>query len=425
MRTLIVPCAGNHSIDNVPLVICHDINHVLVAHKAINGLYYSNFDKIIFAVTAESESEFHIKESIKANLPFDLPIEISIIDSQTIGPAETVYKVIKQQNITGEIAIKDLPNQVITSYDFRGNFIAGLDLLNFTKEINNLKSKSFIIENEQHRVLDIIEKRFRSDVISVGYYGFKSADEYSKAFERLIDICYPIEKIYVSQVISYLIGYYGKQFQCYEVDDFDDWSTNYKQQFYSPDYSAQKELKLAIFDLDGTLFDTVEVNYLAYKEALFKYNYNIDRDYFRQYCNGRHYTDFLPQITTSDESILTDIHNIKKACYSKYLSEARPNYSLFSLIDKMRPSTKIALVTTASRKNTIEILQYFCFLDKFDLILTKEDVVHTKPHPEGFLKAIEYFKVTPSETMIFEDSETGLIAAKETNSTILATLGYN
>ncbi len=38
--------------------------------------------------------------------------------------------------------------------------------------------------------------------------------------------------------------------------------------------------KLAIFDLDGTLFDTKDVNYYAYKDAMSSLNYNLDYGYF-------------------------------------------------------------------------------------------------------------------------------------------------
>ena len=53
-------------------------------------------------------------------------------------------------------------------------------------------------------------------------------------------------------------------------------------------------MKLAIFDMDGTLFNTNNINYYAYKEALDKYNVSIDYEYYCRFCNGRHYLDFLP-----------------------------------------------------------------------------------------------------------------------------------
>ena len=51
-------------------------------------------------------------------------------------------------------------------------------------------------------------------------------------------------------------------------------------------------MKLIIVDLDGTLIDTKDLNYHAYREALELYGYTIDYQYYCEYCNGRHYLDF-------------------------------------------------------------------------------------------------------------------------------------
>ena len=71
-------------------------------------------------------------------------------------------------------------------------------------------------------------------------------------------------------------------------------------------------MKLIIVDLDGTLFDTKDVNYHAYKEAIAPYGYDMDYKYYCEFCNGRHYIDFLPQVTTTDSEILSAMHKAKK-----------------------------------------------------------------------------------------------------------------
>lgn len=184
-------------------------------------------------------------------------------------------------------------------------------------------------------------------------------------------------------------------------------------------------MRLAIFDLDGTLFDTKDVNYYAYKEAVGKYGYDIDYKYYCEYCNGRHYMDFLPQIVGTDDVILKAIHSDKKKLYSKYLDKAVMNEPLFQIIRGIRSECKVSLVTTASKKNCMEILNVFHVGELFDLILTHEDINKTKPDPEGFVKAMEYFHVNPKETVIFEDSDVGLEAAKKSGAYYYKTFGFN
>jgi beta-phosphoglucomutase len=184
-------------------------------------------------------------------------------------------------------------------------------------------------------------------------------------------------------------------------------------------------MKLIIVDLDGTLFDTKEVNYYAYKEAIAPYGYEIDYNYYCDFCNGRHYLDFLPQITTSDEKILKQIHHDKKAAYKKYLNKAILNQGLADILYTMHGKYKISLVTTASKQNTDDILNQFQLTEIFDLILTHDDIKKTKPEPDGFIKAMDYFGVKPEETIIFEDSEVGIEAAKRSGAFYYKTYGFN
>ena len=184
-------------------------------------------------------------------------------------------------------------------------------------------------------------------------------------------------------------------------------------------------MKLIMVDLDGTLLDTREVNYRAYREAIMPYGFEIDYRYYCDFCNGRHYLDFLPQITTEDREILQNIHQRKKAVYSKYIKYARVNRQLVDLITVCRGSYKTALVTTASQENTFEILDYFNLTDLFDLILTHEDVKKDKPDPEGYVMAMKKFNASPDECLVFEDSDIGVEAAEKSGATILIVKGYN
>ena len=177
-------------------------------------------------------------------------------------------------------------------------------------------------------------------------------------------------------------------------------------------------MKLALFDLDGTLYNTNDVNYYAYKEALNKYDIDIDYDYYCNFCNGRHYTVFVPPLVNNDKDKIEDIHKTKKNAYAKHLDKVKVNEHLFNIIENIKNEYKICLVTTASKKNTMEILDYTNKTRLFDYIITAEDIKNPKPDPEGFNKAIEYFNAKPVDTIIFEDSEVGIEAARKTGASV-------
>ena len=186
---------------------------------------------------------------------------------------------------------------------------------------------------------------------------------------------------------------------------------------------------LAVFDLDGTLFDTKDVNFSAYAKALedLGYKERIDYRYYCDYCNGSSYKDFIPKILgdVSTKESLEAIHKRKMELYPSFLGKARMNESLFSMIRTIRGSYTVALATTASRKNVFDILDCFSVRDCFDIFVTKEDVSKVKPDPECFLKAMEKAGAVKENTIIFEDSETGLLAAKASGAEYLRVYGYN
>lgn len=184
-------------------------------------------------------------------------------------------------------------------------------------------------------------------------------------------------------------------------------------------------MKLIMVDLDGTLFDTKEVNYRAYKEALEAYGFDIDYEYYCKFCNGRHYLDFLPQITTNDTNILSDIHRRKKNVYSNYIEYAKLNDGLVEMLRLSKREYKIVLVTTASKQNTYDILNHFRLVGIFDLILTHDDVTRCKPDPEGYLKAMRYFEASSDDCIIYEDSDVGIEAAEKTGATVFVARGFN
>ena len=174
---------------------------------------------------------------------------------------------------------------------------------------------------------------------------------------------------------------------------------------------------LALFDLDGTLFDTGDVNYYAYKDALEPYEIKLDKEYFVKHCNGRHYTEFLPELM-GDSDHIESVHEAKKMAYVRNLDKARPNYHLFKMINQMRNTYYLAIVTTASRQNTMDILSYFNYQALSEFIVTQEDISKVKPDPEGFLIAMKHFEIDAHHTLIFEDSDVGVQAAKATGASV-------
>lgn len=252
MRTLIIPCGGRKLVEGRPLYLNRHPNGKLLIEWCMAGICPESFDRILAVLLREDVEEFCADRMILEELGSRYPIEIVVLPAPTSGPADTVHYAITEAKVSGAVVIKDVDNYVQVPADqiAQGNFVAGLDLNQWERDIHNLRNKSFLILNEQGNLLDVIEKQFKSDVICLGLYGFKQAEDFLRAYRKLNDPCYPISRLYLSHVISYLIGYSGKVFRYVAATEFENWSDERHWNGMQQDYG------LYFIDLDGQLSKT-------------------------------------------------------------------------------------------------------------------------------------------------------------------------
>ncbi|WP_455144914.1 HAD family hydrolase [Brachyspira pilosicoli] len=180
-------------------------------------------------------------------------------------------------------------------------------------------------------------------------------------------------------------------------------------------------IKLIIFDLDGTIIDSANANYKAYHDALEEIGVNLTRDFFDVHCfNGQHYKDFLPKLIPNyTDKIIEKVHDRKQEIYKNNMSNINVHPYLKYVIENTPKNIKLSLATTAARIAVKNVLRAIEMENMFDLVVTGDDVKNRKPNPEVFIKCMEYFNTLPKETLIFEDSDIGIEAANKTGAWIL------
>ena len=246
MSTLIVPCLGRRIVNEIPQYLHRHPNGKLLIERSIEGIFSEEYDRVVVVLLEDDIEEWHADIIIEEDSK-KYPIEIVVLNSMTSGPAETVYMAIQKANIEGSVVVKDVDNYLKIKNVPHGNFVAGLDLNTWERDVHNLRNKSFLILNEQGNLLDIIEKKVRSDVICLGLYGFNKAEDFIKSYKKLNDISYPISKLYISHVISYLIGYSGRVFHYMEALEYENWGDERLWKDMQRDYT------LYFIDLDNIL----------------------------------------------------------------------------------------------------------------------------------------------------------------------------
>lgn len=164
-------------------------------------------------------------------------------------------------------------------------------------------------------------------------------------------------------------------------------------------------------DLDDTLIFTLRPNHLSYQAALREQGFDLSLEEYSSFCNGHSYKEFLPRIMGENHPAIETVHDRKIELYADCLKDAEINHALVDILRSIKPMYNIALVTTASKTNVLRILEHFNLSDIFDTLITREDVVKSKPDPAGYLLAIERFGVEKENCIIFEDSPNGIKAA--------------
>ena len=173
-------------------------------------------------------------------------------------------------------------------------------------------------------------------------------------------------------------------------------------------------LKALIFDMDGTLVHSDPVHLEAFAEILKPEGVTIDEEIYRSTIVGRTneaiFASLLPHLSVERHEVYADE---KEAAFRRMAQDLEPLEGLLDLLDWAEAqSLRIALVTNAPRLNADHMLEALGLAERFPIQITIDQVERGKPDPLPYLTAIERLGIRPEEAIAFEDSPSGMKAAK-------------
>lgn len=177
-------------------------------------------------------------------------------------------------------------------------------------------------------------------------------------------------------------------------------------------------MKAIIFDLDGVICHTDEYHFLAWKAMADSMGIHFDREInnrLRGVSRMESLEIILEQYTgelskTEKEELAEQKNELYKDSL-KNMSPADLSEEVKATLDVLR-QRGYKLAIGSSSKNARFILQQLGLGSFFDAVSDGNNIIHSKPDPEVFVKAAQMLCVVPEECLVVEDAVSGAIAGK-------------
>jgi beta-phosphoglucomutase family hydrolase len=191
------------------------------------------------------------------------------------------------------------------------------------------------------------------------------------------------------------------------------------------DLKVNPKAKALIFDLDGTLADTMPIHYIAWKNAAARYGIDFTTELFSQLAG----IPLYPTVEKLNELFGKNIDpkemgDMKEMEFENNMHLTPEIKVVADLVRKWHGKLPVAVGTGGSRRLSLKTLGIIGLTDYFGILVTSEDVAHFKPHPETFVKCAELMGVAPADCEVFEDGILGIQAARTAGMMVVDVTQY-
>lgn len=166
-------------------------------------------------------------------------------------------------------------------------------------------------------------------------------------------------------------------------------------------------MKAIIFDVDGTLVDSVDLHAEAWRQAFERFGKSIDFDAVRNQI-GKGGNELMPHFFGKKEleEFGDEMKDFRAKLFKeKFIQRVKPFPNVRDLMLRVKDDNKMIAVGSSAHKDELEhYLDLVKITDLLDVTTSADDIERAKPHPDIFQYITNKLDVLPSDLLVVGDS---------------------
>lgn len=176
-----------------------------------------------------------------------------------------------------------------------------------------------------------------------------------------------------------------------------------------------------IFDLDGTLADTMPLHLKAWQKTCLDHGFEYPNEMFYQLAglsSGKIADILIKKVNLQDSIDPVDFASQKENSFLTMHNRISPIIPVVKIVYRYHEKMPMAVGSGGSQRAVLKTLEALDLKKYFDVIVTAEDVENHKPAPDTFLLCARGMDVLPELCQVFEDGDRGIEAARRAGMTV-------
>jgi len=180
--------------------------------------------------------------------------------------------------------------------------------------------------------------------------------------------------------------------------------------------------KAIFWDNDGVLVNTEPLYFKACRKALGEAGIELTEDfYMNDHLKTNRSTFDLAREQGFSAEHIQQLRANKDNIYMEMISKHVPIIDgVIDTLNELKDRFEMGMVTSSPRGYMNIIFKQTGLNDFFSFVITNDDITREKPNPEPYLLALSKTGLKPEDCLVIEDTERGIVAAKEAGLTCYA-----